>query len=160
MDSVLRQQLVTALTTAQAHMTFDDAVKDFPMEKINKFPPQVEYSPWMLLAHIRRTQKDILNFMTEKTYKEGKWPDDYWPKKSVRADAKMWKETIEGYGHDLEKLVALVKDPKLDLSAKVENGDGQVMLREILLVIDHTSYHIGEFGILRQIMGTWPKGHE
>ncbi len=27
---------------------------------------------------------------------------------------------------------------------------------EVLLVADHNSYHIGEFAILRQVMGTWP----
>jgi hypothetical protein len=28
-------------------------------------------------------------------------------------------------------------------------------LREILLVADHNAYHIGEFAVLRQVMGTW-----
>jgi hypothetical protein len=30
-------------------------------------------------------------------------------------------------------------------------------LREFLLVADHNAYHVGEFAILRQVMGTWPK---
>jgi hypothetical protein len=25
-------------------------------------------------------------------------------------------------------------------------------------VADHTAYHVGEFAILRQVMGTWPAG--
>jgi hypothetical protein len=36
------------------------------------------------------------------------------------------------------------------------HGAGQTILREILLVVDHNAYHIGEFAILRQGMQTWP----
>ena len=31
--------------------------------------------------------------------------------------------------------------------------------RELLIVSEHNTYHIGELAILRQVMGTWPKGH-
>lgn len=160
MDQVIREQLVSFLTTAQAHMTVIEAVADFPVDRMNEFPKNIDYSPWMLLEHIRRTQKDIVDFLLDSSYKEPVWPDEYWPSKDVTADKKMWDETVNGYKVDNEKLVKLAKNPKIDLSAKVENGNGQTVIREILLVIDHNSYHIGEFGILRQIMGTWPKGHK
>ncbi len=160
MDSTIREQLVSFLTTAQAHMTFAESVADFPMDRINDFPPNIGYTPWMLLEHIRLTQIDIIDFMIDPKYKEPKWPDDYWPKKEIRADKKMWKETFKGYKNDLEKLVKYIKHPETDLSMRVKNGNGQTVIREILLVIDHNSYHIGEFGILRQIMGTWPEGHK
>jgi hypothetical protein len=32
------------------------------------------------------------------------------------------------------------------------------VLREILLVADHNAYHIGEFAVLRQVMGMWRDG--
>ncbi len=40
-DAVLRKQLVALLRGGNAHMTFDDAVADFPMEAINRQPPNV-----------------------------------------------------------------------------------------------------------------------
>lgn len=141
-------------------MTFAEAVADFPIDRINDFPQNVEYTPWMLLEHIRLTQIDILDFMRDPKYVEPEWPKDYWPKKSVKADKKMWEKTVSGYMKDLKDLVELVKDEKRDLNEKVKNGTGQTVLREIILVIDHNSYHIGEFAILRQIMSTWPKGHK
>ena len=160
MDAVIRAQLVAFLKTAQAHMTFVDAVKDFPIERINEFPPHVEYSPWMLLEHIRLTQKDILDFMIDPQYKEPSWPDEYWPGEKVKADEKMWHKTVEDYTKDLEALAKYTEDTSIDLTSKVENGDGQVVIREILMVIDHTAYHIGEFSILRQVMSTWPNNHD
>ena len=33
--------------------------------------------------------------------------------------------------------------------------------RELADVVgDHNAYHVGEFAILRQVMGTWPPGRE
>lgn len=157
MDRLLRDQLVSFLTTAQAHMTYQDAVKDFPLDRINEFPPQGQYTPYMLLEHIRLTQKDIIDFMLDPDYKEPKWPDEYWPGKDTKADEKMWKDSLKGFEDDLHRLVTYIQDPKTDLSSKVENGDGQTVLREVFLVIDHNSNELGEFAILRQVMATWPK---
>jgi len=35
------------------------------------------------------------------------------------------------------------------------HGDGQTILREAILIVDHTSYHVGEFAILRQVVNNW-----
>jgi hypothetical protein len=40
--------------------------------------------------------------------------------------------------------------------ATIPNTPGHTILREVRLVGDHNAYHIGEFAILRQVMGTWP----
>lgn len=45
------------------------------------------------------------------------------------------------------------------LLAPIPHGSGQTPLREFLLVAAHYTYHIGEFAILRQVMGTWPPTH-
>ena len=38
---------------------------------------------------------------------------------------------------------------------KNPHGTGQNILKEIMVVADHNAYHIGEFAIIRQVMGTW-----
>lgn len=136
-------------------MPFEDAVKNFPMKHINDVFTNGKYTFWHLLEHIRRTQKDILDFMVDPKYIEPEWPKDYWPERSKKATAKEWQKTIKGFQTDLKKLIGLVQDPKIDLSAKVPNGTGQIYLREFMLVFDHTSYHIGEFAIMRQTLKLW-----
>jgi len=43
-----------------------------------------------------------------------------------------------------------------DLTAKVPTGKGtQTYLRAILLVIDHTAYHVGQFVAVRRALGVW-----
>jgi len=155
---VIREQLISFLTTAQARMTYEEAVQDFPLDHINEFPPHGLYSPYMLLEHIRLTQKDIVDFMLDTNYKEPKWPEEYWPKKEVKADEKMWQESIDGFLEDRRKLIELINDKNTDLTTKVKNGTGQTIFREILLILDHNSWELGEFSFMRQVMSTWPKG--
>ena len=77
MDTALREQLLHLLRGGNAHLSFDEAVADFPMDAINRRPPNVPYTPWHLLEHLRLAQWDILDFIRNPQYQELKWPDDY-----------------------------------------------------------------------------------
>lgn len=155
LDTLVREQLVNFLSGHQSHMDFLDMVKDFPEKHMNDIFPHGEYTFWHLLEHIRFTQKDILGFMVDLKYKEPEWPKDYWPERERKASSEDWKKTIEDFERDLEKLIELVQSSKIDLESPVPNGTGQVYLREFLLVIDHNSYHMGEFSIMRQVKNNW-----
>jgi hypothetical protein len=157
-DQRLRAHLLALLRGEGAHMTFDEAVADFPMARLNERPPNVEYTPWHLLEHLRRTQSDILDFVREAEYAERRWPDEYWPAPDAEADEAAWRETISSFRADLAAMEALVADENTDLTAPLLYGRGYSLLREALLVADHNAYHVGEFAILRQVMGTWPAG--
>jgi len=158
-DKIVRDHLLSLLKGGNAHMPFADAVADFPEDHMNTIFPNGTYTPWHLLEHIRRTQWDILDFIVNSNYQELSWPDDYWPQKNENATQKTWDKTVAQFESDLKELQKIVKNPKTDLYVKIPHGDGQTILREILLVADHTSYHIGEFAIMRQVMGTWRGDH-
>lgn len=159
-DSELREHLIALLKGGNAHMTLIDAVTDFPEIDMNTRFPNGQYTPWDLLEHIRKTQFDILDFISNPKYVERHWPVDYWPKKSENATIKVWQKTMKDFQKDNEALQKIVQNKKTDLFAKIPHGDGQNILREMLLVSDHNAYHIGEFAIMRQVMNTWGKGHE
>jgi len=155
-DQHIRQQLVNLLTKPQAHMLFDDAIKDFPMAHINTRPTGVEYTFWHLLDHLRICQWDILDYCRNPHYKELKFPDDLWQPRDATTDESGWEKTITQFRNDLTELVTLVKNPTTNLFTPIPHGyDGHTIFREILVVADHNAYHIGEFGILRHIMGLW-----
>jgi hypothetical protein len=156
-DEQLREQLVDLLLRGNAHMSFDEAVKDFPAARMNDQFPNGEYSAWGLLEHLRLTQNDILEFITSANYQDKSWPKDYWPDPKTTASAADWRRTIEQFHQDRQALVDLARDPGRDLYAKIPHGTGQNLLKEILVVADHNAYHIGEFGIMRQVMGAWAK---
>jgi hypothetical protein len=156
-DKITREHVVSVLKGHHAHMTLDDAVKDFPISKINTNFPNGKYSSWQLLEHIRISQWDILDFTTNPKYKERKWPEGYWPTGNKKATKKDWDNTLAQIAKDSKTLSKLIMNPKTDIYAKIPHGKGQTPLREILLVVDHNSYHIGELAIIRQVMKTWGK---
>lgn len=159
-ERATRDQVLALLRGGMAHMPFDEAIADFPPTRMNDRPPHLPYSPWHLLEHLRLTQRDILDFIRDPHYQERRWPEDYWPAPDATTDSAGWVATVEGFGTDFAAICAIADDPKSDLHAPIPQGDGQTILRELLLVADHNAYHIGEFAILRQIMGTWPAHHD
>lgn len=156
-DKALRDELIFQLTKGHAHMGFLDAVADFSEEKMNEKFTNGEYTFWHLLEHIRRTQNDILEFMVNPDYKEREWPKDYWPEKDKKATQKDWDKTVRLFKEDQKKLQEVVEDEKIDLYAKIPHGTGQTIMREILVIVDHNAYHIGEFAIMRQVFNNWKK---
>jgi len=156
----LRRQLTALLDGVGARMAFDDAVAGFPADAINTFPPNVEYTPWHLLEHIRLTQADILEYVEARGYVEKAWPDEFWPAREATATPAQFAATLDGFRADLAALRAIVTDPATDLFAPIPNTPGHTILREIRIVGDHNAYHVGEFAILRQVMGTWPTARE
>jgi hypothetical protein len=158
-DEQLRKQLIALLQGGQAHVTFDDAVKGLPAELRGSVPPELPYSAWQLLEHLRITQRDILNFSSPPTggYQPIQWPEDYWPKSPQPTGAHAWDHSVAEIHRDLKLFIALIENPSTDLYKPFRWGDGQNLLREALLVADHTSYHLGELIVLRRLLGAWHK---
>jgi len=156
-DEIVREQLLSLLQGGNAHMSFDQAVADFPLDEVNTHPPNVPYTPWRLLEHMRIAQWDILEFIRNPNHVSPEWPEGYWPAPDEQADESQWKETINRFQADLQALQEIVKDPDTDLYAPLPHGEKYNILREILIVADHNAYHIGEFALLRQVMDTWPE---
>ena len=154
-DAELRKHLVEVLTGGHAHATFEQAVKNLPVELRGKVPKGGEHSPWQLLEHLRLAQWDILDFSRNAKYQSMKWPDDYWPKEKAPADEKAWDKSVRAFKRDLKEMCALVEDPKTDLFAKIPHGDGQTILREALLMADHNAYHVGQLVLVRKMLGAW-----
>ena len=156
----LRRDLAELLDGHGAHMPFEEAVADFPDEAINRRAPNVDYTPWHLIEHLRLTQADILDYVVNPDYVEPSWPADYWPASDATATRDEFDESIRGFIADKAALRALLMDPERDVFAVIPGSPGHTLLREIRVNADHNAYHVGEFGVLRQVMGTWPPGHE
>jgi hypothetical protein len=79
-NKALRDELVALLRGGNAHMSFDEAVEDFPQESINEpmpgssRPPGVPLTPWHLLEHMRLAQRDILGFIVDPKHVSPEYP--------------------------------------------------------------------------------------
>ena len=154
-DTALRALLGRSLGWEDAHVSFDKAVADVPVKSRGQQPPGLPYSLWQLLEHLRRTQYDILDFCRNPNYQELAWPDDYWPPAAAPASAAAWDDSIEHYRRDRAALQQLAADTSIDLFAKIPHGQGQTYARELVLVVDHSAYHIGQMILVRRLLGIW-----
>ena len=152
---VLRDQLVRVLDWEEAHVGFDKAVDGIPADKRGVHAIGFEHSPWQLLEHMRLAQEDILDFCVNPHYTHSlKWPDDYWPSSSPPNEA-AWRESLSSYSRSRDRLKALAREVP-DLTAQVPTGKtNQTFLRAILLVADHTAYHVGQLVAVRRALGIW-----
>lgn len=152
-EPILRKQLIEFLTKGNAHITFTEAVKNLPIEMIGLKPAHLPYSIWQIVEHIRIAQRDILEFCTKHDYKASAWPDDYWPKEIAPEIEAAWHRSLQQINQDLNEFIALINDPGSDLYTPFAHGDGQNLLREAMLIADHTSYHTGEIIVIRRLLG-------
>lgn len=154
-DNVLREQLLALLRGGNAHMGFDEAIASFPAKHINTKLPNFNYTFWHLLEHMRRAQKDILEFVRDPSYVS---PDyaEFWPDPDEKAVESQWKKTVRYFHADLKAVEELVKNPGTDFFGPIPHARDYNIFREVLLVADHNAYHTAEIITLRQALGISP----
>jgi hypothetical protein len=150
----LRKHLADLLRMKGAHLSFAEALADFPIDLRGVKPPGAPHSPWQLLEHMRMAQQDILDFSRNPNYREKKFPDDYWPASDAPPTADAWDKGIHQFQEDLKQMQELIADTKHDLLAKIPHGTNQTLLREALVVADHNAYHLGQLVFLRKMLET------
>jgi hypothetical protein len=152
-DRELRQHLLYLLKESGAHATFDAVIGDWPVQlagvKVANFP----HTAWMLVEHLRIAQEDILEFSRNPKHVSPAWPEGYWPSSEAPPNEQAWKASIAAVKDGQRATEKLIADPKINLYAKLPWGDGQTVLREVLLLADHNAYHVGQLAMLRKSIG-------
>jgi uncharacterized damage-inducible protein DinB len=155
-DSAVRDVLARSLGWSDAHVTFDKAVHELPVRIRGSRPAGLPHSPWEIVEHIRITQRDILDFCMSEKYRELEWPADYWPSSPEPGGERAWDQSIAATKEDRDALYRIATNAAVDLARVTRHGTNQTYLRELLLVVDHTSYHVGQLVLVRQVLGAWP----
>lgn len=151
----IRHQLIKHLRSGEAFLPLKEFIDKVPFEKIQLRPAGLPYSVYELFFHLKYAQKDILNFCVSETYKTPEWPKDYWPVNQGPENEKEWENLKTDFFKDQEQLETIILNGDNYLEKPVKNGDGQTLLREILLVIEHNAYHTGQLIILARLLGAY-----
>lgn len=152
---MLLHQLEQLMLKGNAHAPFEDAVKNLPVSKRTEIPHNLPYSIWQLVEHIRIAQWDILEFSRNPKHNSPKWPEEYWRKNPERVKDEDWKRLLDQIKKDRNDFINLLRNPINDIYKPFGHGDGQNLLREALLLADHTSYHTGEIITIRRLLNCW-----
>ncbi|HSB10128.1 MAG TPA: DinB family protein [Blastocatellia bacterium] len=154
-DSVLREQLSELLRGGEAHVKPDAALAGVSSEFRNVRPSADTRSVWEELEHLRIAQEDILRYTLDPAWKSPAWPEGYWPAENQTVTDQMWKVSVDGFFSDLEEMIKLAGDSKVDLTATIPHGEWRTYLRQILLLADHNAYHLGQIVQTRKLLGDW-----
>ena len=156
-DKELREYLAKVLTWGEAHADWKQALAGLDPAQRGVRPAGSPYSAWELLEHARIAQEDILDFSTNPKYRAREWPASYWPNSPEPPEDAAWEKSVKELAKGTQEMVKLLKDRRTDLFAKIPHGTGQTMMRQALLLADHNAYHLGEFVLVRRLLGTWGK---
>ncbi len=154
-DRALRQELAAHLEKSHAHVSLKPALAGVPAEIRGAKPASAPHTLWQILEHLRIAQWDILEFSRDAKHASPDWPSGYWPATDAPPNDREWEKSVHAFEHELNEMRKLVLDPKTDLFARIPHGTGQTILREALLLVDHNAYHIGQFVIVRRLLGAW-----
>jgi len=154
-ENSLRKHLIHLLKADGAHADFEAVVKDMPFDLQGKMPKGAEHSPWQLLEHLRIAQWDILEFTRNASHVSPEFPVGYWPTTQTPPDENAWEKSVKAFRADLAAIVELVENESNDLLAELPHTKDKTILQEVLLVADHTAYHLGALVLLRRLLGAW-----
>jgi DinB superfamily len=154
-EKALREQLGKALNWSEGHVDWRTALAGVPADSRGKKVPGAPHSLWELLEHARIAQWDILEFSRNPKHVSPDFPSGYWPETTAPPNEAAWKKSVNALQNDVEAMQKLVSDPKTDLLSPIPHGSGQTILREALLLADHNAYHLGQFVLLRRLLGNW-----
>jgi uncharacterized damage-inducible protein DinB len=149
-DRILRDHLLELLKGSSAHLDVSTALDDFPESYRTAKPSGAPHNAWQLLEHLRIALRDLLDFCQNSHYLARKWPEEYWPQDEVPPTPDAWDTSLAALKADLDAFEKMASDPETNLYATIPWGEGQTILREILLAADHTSYHLGQIVFLRK----------
>lgn len=151
----MKKQLINHLNGGEAYMAIDEMLPKIKFKDIGNRPAGLPYSFYELFYHIRFTQLDILEYCRDKDYREHTWPADYWPSEQTPDKEEAWEDLKAKYFKEREQLANLILSKGIDLSDSVPSNKNHTYFREILLVIEHTSYHSGQLLILLRHLGLY-----
>lgn len=154
-DAALREHLLYLLNGDGAHTDFASAVKDLPEALRGKRPQGAAHSAWELLEHMRITQLDVLESIKDASHVSPEFPAGYWPGQAAPADAKAWDKSVKAFQLDFKTIIDLAASDSVDLLAPIAHADGQTVMRKLLMLADHTSYHMGQLVQMRKMLGSW-----
>lgn len=150
-DKLIREQLVELLEGGFApNVTL---LREFDYKKVGVILDGLHFSAWILLGHIRARHLILLHFMKDPEKYPDVWPDAHWPENHTTCSNQEWTEAIDQYEHELNEMIAIVKDTESQLFKT--QGNGKSLSWAAMTALHHTGYHIGQLKTIGRQLGIW-----
>lgn len=150
------EELSAAMGKANPVLSFDDAFKGIPYNKIHERPNGLPYSIWELATHLCIAQHTYLHTAKDPGFKSPKWPDEFWPTEKNPSE-KEWNQCLKDIHDDNEEWTKLVREKGDKLFEPLAHAGGVSTFDLALKSARHSSYHAGEVVVVRRLLGIWKK---
>lgn len=154
-EKALREAIGKVLNRSEAHVDWKEALEGVPAKARGVRPTGSPHSLWELLEHARIAQWDILEFSRDPKHVSPDFPSGYWPESPAPPNEAAWDRSAKEFLSDMEAMRKLLAETKDHLLAAIPHGSGQTVFREALLAADHNAYHLGQFVLVRRLLGAW-----
>jgi hypothetical protein len=152
-DAELREYLVRVLEGYGAHITFDAAVADLPLEKMGARVEGLDHTAWGLVWHMDACLTDIIEFIRYTDYSYPDYPSGLWPDTDGPASSAEWDRRVAAVKESIKVLADMIRDPENDLFAPFAHSAEHNLFKEVITAADHNSYHIGQIVDIRMLLG-------
>jgi hypothetical protein len=149
-----REHLVLSLKGGQAFVDYKAGLDGMKPELRGVRPNKALHSVYEELEHIRRAQKDLLDFALDPDWKPTEWPMGFWPETGHKPTDEEWKKSLDGFFKDQRRAIKLAKNTEIDLLSMVPQTEN-TYLRELMIIVEHNAYHYGKILDIRKAFGDW-----
>jgi len=150
-DKVLSSIVGRALSGEGAHAATQNVFDGLDWKVAATRPPGVPHSIFQLLAHTSYWQNWVLQWLDGEDPAVPKHAAGSWPSNLGPENPEEWKREVRNFRAGLDKLEGQCR--KVDLLGAIGKTSRLQMLHA---AASHTSYHIGQVVMLRQLLGKWP----
>jgi hypothetical protein len=154
--NILKEHLIKSLRGGQAFAAYEQALSGVDPNNINKKPNGALHSIYEELEHMRIAQHDLLYYAFDEGWEPRPWPEGFWPQKGYEASKENWDKSVEEFLVDLQKAIDLVENPEINILSVIPGSVNEfTFLREIMIIIEHNSYHLGKIVDIRKTLRDW-----
>ncbi|SMO32794.1 DinB family protein [Gracilimonas mengyeensis] len=151
-DLRTRNQLADQLEGGQAFIPVEDLVEEVEFDELGLRPAGLPYSFYEQFFHLRVAQFDILDFCRNPDYEAPAWPEEYWPVDFAPETEEDWEALKKSFFDERQEFIEYLLDQSNPLYKPIPHGDGQTLLREAMLILEHSAYHIGQLAIITRLL--------
>ena len=150
-QSVFFKMMSKALSGKDAHVDTTSILEDLDWKLVGARPDGTPHSLYQLVNHMAYWQEWVVKWLDGRNPKVPKHAAGGWPGKVSPASRKEW-----------EQATCRFRDALVALKCHSQQADplskrGEITRMEMIhLVASHTSYHVGQVAIMRQLLGSWP----
>ena len=150
-SNVSHRAINRALSGEDAHVENASVLDGLQWKLAGKRLDDVPHSVFQLVNHMIYWQEWVAKWLDGKKPRAPKHAAGSWPGKVSPLSQKEWERTVRRFRNSIVEL-----DRRSNQSDLLTKHGKWTHLEMLHIIGSHTSYHVGQVALMRQLLGSWP----